>query len=113
MTWRVDTTREFRIWYDALSKREQVALTADIGTLERFGPVLGRPHVDTVAGSKHANMKELRTGTLRTLFAFDPHRTAILLLGGDKRNEGRFYDWIVPVADRLYDRHLDRVQRNG
>lgn len=77
--------------------------------------MLGRPYADTVKGSRHANMKELRTQSLgrplRTFFAFDPRRAAILLIGGDKTGDKRFYDRMIPVADRLYDEHVARLRR--
>jgi len=76
----------------------------------RRGPALGRPHVDTIKRSKHSNMKELivqHAGRpYRVLFAFDPRRCAILLIGGDKTGHDRWYAEYVPIADRLYDEHL-------
>jgi len=79
------------------------------------GPGLGRPTVDTLNGSRFPNMKELRTNfgvhAIRILFAFDPRRTAILLIGGDKAGEKKFYDRMIPVADRLYQEHLDALDR--
>ena len=68
-------------------------------------------------GSKHSNMKELRTQhqgrPIRTLFAFDPRRCAILLIGGDKAGDERFYERMIPLADRLYDEHLDMLRKEG
>jgi hypothetical protein len=88
-----------------------------VGLLERLGPQLPRPHSDTVKGSKHRNMKELRTQhrgrPLRTFYAFDPRRMAILLMGGDKTGDGRFYDRMIPIADALYDQHLEDLQKEG
>lgn len=82
--------------------------------LEERGPGLGRPLVDTVEGSRHANIKELRVGTIRILFAFDPRRAAILLLGGDKRDRWQeFYTQIIPLADRLFDEHLKQLEDEG
>jgi hypothetical protein len=70
-----------------------------------------------VYGSKHANMKELRTQhqgrPLRTLFAFDPRRCAILLIGGDKTGDDRFYERMIPIADKLYDEHLAQLRKEG
>ncbi|MEI6726501.1 MAG: type II toxin-antitoxin system RelE/ParE family toxin [Actinomycetes bacterium] len=89
---------------------DQERLTAAVELLEKLGPSLGRPLVDTLKGSKHPNMKELRPGTVRVLFAFDPRRTAILLLAGDK--SGHWKDWYVeaiPEADRLFDDHLESL----
>ena len=80
------------------------------------GPALGRPLVDTISGSRHANMKELRPrgGNLRVLFAFDPRRLAILLIGGDKSGEwNAWYQRMIPLADDLYDEHLATLKREG
>lgn len=97
-----------------MDENEQIAIDAAVEVLEERGPALGRPLVDTVHRSRHANMKELRPlgGDLRILFAFDLRRTAILLIGGDK--SGRWNKWyaeMVPVADRLYDQHLADLPR--
>ena len=85
-------------------------------TLEAHGPALGRPFVDTIAQSRHANMKELRplASSIRVFFAFDPRRTAILLIGGDKAGRWQtFYDDYVPQADALYDEHLATIAHEG
>lgn len=116
MAWDVEYTDEFGAWWDTLTTSQQETITAAVETLERDGPGLGRPVVDTVAGSRHANMKELRPrpGHLRVLFAFDPRRTAILLIGGDKTGHWReWYDRTIPVADRLFDDHLAAIRREG
>ncbi len=87
--------------------------------LQRFGPQLGRPHVDTLNGSRHSNMKELRFGTAggvwRLAFAFDPRRTAVLLVAGDKSGGSgrRFYRTLVRKADERFDSHLARLAREG
>ena len=85
--WDVEYTDEFGEWWDSLTQAEQSSLEATVRLLEQFGPQLSRPYADTVKGSRHANMKELRTQCqgqpLRTFFAFDPRRSAILLIGGD------------------------------
>lgn len=84
--------------------------------LEEKGPGLGRPWIDTLEGSRHPNMKELRPrgGNLRILFVFDPRRTAILLLGGDKSGEWTsWYERAIPEADRLYDEHLSELRDEG
>jgi hypothetical protein len=100
-----------------LPSEDRVAIANDIGVLETFGPQLGRPHVDHIKGSKHANMKELRTRhhhhQYRTLFAFDPIRRGILLLGGDKTgtDQERFYESLIAHSDLLFDRHLETLQR--
>ena len=97
-----------------MDENEQIAIDAAVEVLEERGPALGRPLVDSVQRSRHANMKELRPlgGDLRILFAFDPKRTAILLIGGDK--SGRWNQWyaeMVPLADQLYDEHLADLAR--
>jgi hypothetical protein len=114
--WEIVGTDEFAAWYHGLSSDQSDAVDAAVGTLEAKGPALGRPFVDTLHASRHANMKELRPrgGNLRILFAFDPRRTAVLLLGGDKT--GRWKEWYeeaIPVADELYDAYLARLAKEG
>jgi hypothetical protein len=115
--WRVEITDEFETWFDTLETSEQQSLVASVELLESRGPSLGRPHADTVKGSKHPNMKELRTQScgapLRTFFAFDPRRAAILLIGGDKTGDGRFYDRMIPIADELFDEYLAELRKEG
>ena len=87
--------------------------------LEQFGPQLGRPRVDTLKGSRHANMKELRfdaaDGVWRVAFAFDPKRNAVLLIAGDKSggSEKRFYRHLIAKADERFDEHLSRTKKKG
>jgi hypothetical protein len=115
--WEVEYTDEFGAWWDTLDEGEQESLAASVEVLRRVGPNLGRPHADTVIGSRHSNMKELRTQhqgrPLRTLFAFDPRRSAILLIGGDKTGDNRFYERMVPLADQLFDEHLETLRTEG
>ena len=117
MAWEVEFTAEFETWWGDLNPDQQEALTARVGLLSEFGPGLGRPVVDRIEGSRHAHMKELRAskdGALRVLFAFDPRRTAILLLGGDK--SGQWIAWYaraIPEADWLFDEHLRELRREG
>ena len=113
--WEVEYTDEFGAWWDTLSADDQQAIDAAVGLLAERGPGLGRPLADTVTGSRHPNMKELRVGTIRVLFAFDPTRTAVLLIGGDKRDRWQeFYETAIPLADRLLDEHLAELeQREG
>jgi hypothetical protein len=117
VAWEVEFTDEFEAWWLTLSVGEQADVDASVQLLEVHGPHLGRPHVDAVKGSKHSNMKELRTQSggrpLRTFFAFDPRRTAILLIGGDKTGDDRFYERMVPKADVLYDDYLEEINREG
>ena len=112
--WDIELTDQFVEWWDSLTVEEQDPIEAAIDVLEQRGPALGRPLVDTVMGSRHANMKELRPGTIRVLFAFDPKRTAILLIGGDKRDRWQdFYAEMIPLADDLFDEHLKDLESKG
>jgi hypothetical protein len=115
--WHVEYTDEFGAWWETLDADEQATIVTSIRLLEKLGPHLSRPHADAVKGSRHANMKELRTQfqgrPLRTFFAFDPRRTAILLIGGDKTGDSRFYKRMIPLADRLYDEYLEEIRAEG
>jgi len=115
--WEVEYTDEFGRWWDELGEREQDAIARSVELLRRVGPSLGRPHVDAVKGSRHSNMKELRTQCagrpFRMFFAFDPRRSAILLVGGDKTGDNRFYERMIPIADDLYDVFLDKLRKEG
>ncbi len=116
MAWEVEYTDEFGAWFSTLSRAERRMVFGAVERLEEEGPTLGRPFVDTLQGSLYANMKELRPrgGNLRILFAFDPRRVAILLLGGDKSGQWQeWYDEAIPVADRLYEEYLDELRREG
>ena len=117
MGWDVEYTDEFGEWWNALPEDEQEALDASVHLLEERGPALGFPHSSGVKGSKHGHMRELRTQCagrpLRTLYAFDPRRSAILLIGGDKTGDARWYDVHIPIADRLYDEHLEQLRKEG
>ena len=108
--WEVEYTDEFGAWWQGLSEAEQVSVDASVRLLEARGPNLGYPHSSGVALSRHSRMRELRIQhrgrPYRVLYAFDPRRTAILLVGGDKTGDDRWYEVFVPRADRLYDEHL-------
>lgn len=112
MTWTVLFHDDFDTEFAALDEDLQDELLAHAKLLAEFGPSLGRPTVDTLKGSRHANMKELRFawngGVWRVAFAFDPQRQAILLVGGNKggADQRRFYKRLIAVADDRYDRHL-------
>ncbi len=114
MKWDVEYTDEFGEWWASLSEDEQESLVASVRLLEERGPALGFPHSSGVYGSQHGHMRELRTQhdgrPYRTLYAFDPRRTAILLIAGDKTGDDRWYDTNVPIADRLYDEHLEQLR---
>ena len=115
MEWEVEVTDQFEAWWDGLTEAEQEDIDAKVRLLEQHGPALRRPHVGTVDNSRHRNMKELvvqHSGRpYRILFAFDPRRCAILLIGGDKTGNSRWYEEYVPVADDLYDEHIETLRR--
>ena len=116
MPWIVILDPAFEAEFDGFPEPVQDAILARAGLLEREGPVLGRPHADTLAGSKHANMKELRcstaSGAWRVAFAFDPLRRAVLLAAGDKSgiDARRFYRLLLATADARFDRHLEILE---
>jgi hypothetical protein len=107
--WEIELTPEVERWYMALERKDAERIAASIDELERAGPRLGRPFADSIKGSRHHNMKELRSigGHLRALFAFDPRRHAVLLVAGDKQGDWKaWYERTIPVADRRFDDHL-------
>jgi hypothetical protein len=115
MKWTVEFTDEFEIWWSGLTEAEQVSVAASVELLEDLGPKLGYPHTSGINGSRHPHMRELRTQhagrPYRTLFAFDPRRCVILLIGGDKTGDNRWYEKNIPLADRLYDEHLEILRK--
>ncbi|MBM6596205.1 type II toxin-antitoxin system RelE/ParE family toxin [Microvirga pudoricolor] len=115
MEWSVEYTDEFGEWWNGLLERDQISIDAHVRQLERRGPNLPFPFSSGISGSRHPHMRELRVQShgkpLRIFYAFDPHRSAILLIGGDKTGDGRFYDRMIPVADDLYDVHLAELER--
>ncbi len=117
MKWAVEIADEFQPEFDALDQDVRTEVLALARVLQEFGPQLGRPRVDTLKGSRHANMKELRfsaaDGEWRVAFAFDPRRKAILLMAGDKSggSEKRFYRELIGKADERFDAHLARIRR--
>lgn len=117
MGWNVEYTDEFGSWWEQLSESEQESLAASVRLLEERGPLLGFPHSSGIHGSRHSHMRELRTQQggrpLRTLYAFDPRRSAILLIGGDKTGDARWYEVHIPLADQLYDEHLVQLRKEG
>ena len=105
--------------FNELSEAVQEELLAEAKLLELLGPALGRPRVDTLKGSRHTNMKELRfdadDGVWRVAFAFDPKRRAVLLAAGDKSGGGekRFYRRLIRTADARFDEHLTSLKKEG
>jgi hypothetical protein len=110
--WTVETTDVFDEWFAGLDENAQAEIIATVELLKLLGPRLGRPHADTLNGSKYANMKELRASAadqvLRIAFAFDPDRNGILLIGGNKSGVSTkwFYKQLIEKADQLYAAHL-------
>lgn len=115
--WEVEFTDEFEEWWSSLTEGEQESLAVSVSLLEERGPNLRHPHSSGVNGSRHGHMRELRTqhagDPLRTLYAFDPRRSVILLIGGNKTGDDRWYDVHIPIADRLYDEHLAQLRDEG
>ncbi|WP_131111559.1 type II toxin-antitoxin system RelE/ParE family toxin [Sulfuricystis thermophila] len=119
MNWAVLFHEAFDAEFADLAEGLQDELLAHARLLAEFGPNLGRPTVDTLKGSRHTNMKELRFSwqgeVWRVAFAFDPKRQAILLVGGDKAgaDQRRFYKYLIRVADERFDEHLSTVKRKS
>lgn len=117
MTCEVEYTDEFAAWWSDLSDAEQVDVAAMVTLLEARDVRLGFPHSSAIRGSRHGHMRELRIQSggrpIRVFYAFDPVRAAILLIGGDKTGDGRFYETFVPVADALYDEDLTLLRKEG
>ncbi len=115
MAWKVEYTDEFGKWWDSLDESEQDDTAATVGLLEEKGPSLPFPYNSGIEGSRHHHMRELRIqhagAPYRVLYAFDPRRTAILLLGGNKSGNDRWYEEYGPIADKLYDEHLETLKR--
>ena len=117
MKWDVEYTDEFGNWWEGLTETEQESVRASVKLLENFGPELPFPHSSGIATSRQRNMRELRIQhagrPYRVLYAFDPRRCAILLIGGEKTGKNRWYEEYVPIADRLYDEHLEALRKEG
>jgi hypothetical protein len=113
MAWEVEVSDEFHAWYDSLNEQEGVSVDSAVDKLVEYGPALGRPYADTLKGSIHPNLKELRIQHLgrpyRILFAFDPRRNAYLILGGDKTGKQDWYLDAIRRADAIYAQHLKEI----
>lgn len=113
-SFEVEYTDEFEGWWNTLNEGEQSDVSAYVGLLEKKGPGLGFPYSSGVNGSQFSHMRELRVQhkgkPYRVLYAFDPRRTAILLIGGNKEGDDRWYEKFIPQADRLYQDHLDEIE---
>jgi hypothetical protein len=114
VTWDVEYTDEFASWWETLDEDEQESVYVVVHMLEIEGPNLPFPFSSGVHGSRHAHMRELRIQhrgePYRVLYAFDPRRSALLLIGGRKTGNDRWYAEYVPLADRLYRRHLAQLK---
>jgi len=117
VAWEVEVTDEFKAWWDGLTVAEQMSIGTGIELLVEVGPNLSFPHSSKVNGSRHSAMRELRVQhqgrPYRVLYIFDPRRAAILLLGGDKTGDDRWYEKNVPLADRIYDDYLKEIKEEG
>ncbi|MEX3958262.1 type II toxin-antitoxin system RelE/ParE family toxin [Trinickia sp. EG282A] len=115
MTWDVEYTDHFGAWWDELVEAEQESIAASVRLLENYGPNLRHPYSSGINSSRHGHLRELRVQhegrPYRVLYAFDPRRTAILLLGGDKTGNDRWYDVSIPRADALYEEHLAQLKQ--
>ena len=119
MPWAVQFDDEFEAEFLDFDQDVRECLAASARMFAEYGPQLGRPRVDTLNGSRHANMKELRfdanDGVWRVAFAFDPKRQAVLLVAGDKSggSEKRFYRQLIAKADERFDDHLSRLRKQS
>ncbi len=114
--WLIETTDIFDTWFDTLDDTDRANVLASMIVLRKRGPILSRPYADTVNGSSYNNMKELRIQSkgapIRAFFAFDPNRKGILLCAGNKTdNDKRFYDVMIPIADREFTVHLKKLKK--
>ena len=115
-SWQLVFTAEADRWYKGLNAEDATRITAAMDRVREKGPGLGRPFVDSIKGSRHHNMKEMRSsgGNLRALFIFDPHRRAVVLVGGDKSGDWKgWYKENIPLAETLYGGHLRSMGREG
>jgi hypothetical protein len=117
MPCEVEFTDEFEAWWGELDEDEQTSVAASVGLLEEKGPTLPYPHSSGIKESRHSHMRELRVQhagrPYRVLYAFDPRRMAILLIGGDKTGNDRWYEEYVSVADDIYDEHIATLKKEG
>lgn len=117
MDWDIEYTDEFGEWWVDLTEAQQDDITVTTELLMELGPNLRFPHSSGIERSRHSHMRELRVQSggnpIRIFYAFDPRRLAILLIGGDKTGNERFYEENIPIADRLYDEHLHELRKEG
>ena len=112
--WDVEYTDEFGEWWKNLNENERKQVALLVNLLQEKGTSLPFPYSSQVKQSRHSSMRELRSQCkghpLRTFYAFDPRRTAILLIGGDKTGDDDFYNKMIPKADKIYDEYLKEIQ---
>jgi hypothetical protein len=115
VAWEVEFSDEFGAWWDSLTTAEQESVDYTVSLLQELGPMLKMPHSSGIETSRHKHMRELRIQhggrPYRVLYAFDSRRTAILLIGGDKTGRDRWYEEFVALADAVYDRHLQDLEK--
>ncbi len=114
--WLIETTDNFDEWFDGLDDNDRTYVLASLMVLRERGPMLSRPYADSVYGSTHSNMKELRVQSkgkpIRAFFAFDPKRKGIVLCAGNKSGkEKNFYETMIPIADREFTAHLKKLNK--
>jgi hypothetical protein len=114
LNWGIEYTDLFSKWWDTLDEEEKISVDASIQLLEHFGPQLRFPHSSNIEGSKINHMRELRIQhkgkPYRVLYAFDPRRTALLLIGGNKQGSNSWYKRFIPIAEKLYQRHVKSLK---
>ena len=117
MPWQVEYTDEFEDWFHELSERQRRSVLSRVDLLIQRGPRLRYPYSSGIRSSRHGHMRELRVQSggrpIRIFYAFDPRRTSIILIGGDKTGNDRFYEVYVPLADDLYDIYLEELRDEG
>jgi hypothetical protein len=114
VAWEVEVTDEFKTWWSGLAEAERISVERAVLLLEERGPHLPFPYSSGVIGSRHSAMRELRVQhqgrPYRVLYIFDPRRVALLLLGGDKTGDDRWYEKNVPLADQIYNNYLVEME---
>jgi hypothetical protein len=117
VSWDVEFADEFGIWRDGLTVDEREGIVPIVRLLEKHGPSMRFPYSSGIVGSRNAHMRELRIQhegrPYRVLYAFDPRRSEVPLIGGDKTGKGRWYEEHVPIVDRIYDEHVAQPKREG
>ena len=117
MAINIEYTDEFGRWWLNLTVSQQNDVAIVVMLLEERGVSLGFPYSSKINGSRHSGMRELRIQSqgnpIRIFYMFDPRRTAILLIGGDKTGDGRFYERFIPIVDKLYNIYLEEIKREG